>query len=407
MKYVNSLKYMNSFEISEDISGVSVKRIRELCATLGRINIGTSSIFLPRCASGHAAAVMLESVIKHAGYKVGRITSVGGYDSRSIVYLDGEIPEIETYNRAVAELKAAVLKNTEEKYFKQEVSFALALLICKMHGCDYLIFEGTSGEGYSFDSICAPYDLVVIPTVLDGDESAARIASEAIRRTAREVISGNQKKNVYEMISSACVTGGVRLNFTSKLGFEVESVSARRLGFSYGGRSGYVIKSPSYIQRDCAMLVIETALAIRRDGVKLPWASISTGLLMAAETGCFELISASPVVIVDSASTFAEAELLASLINEIFGNEKLDRVSICVPDSASDLVGAFDKIGIDTVIVSGAGDASREGATVCKDSLACAERVAEIMKAGGNVVCLGCVDFATEIKGFLLKKING
>ena len=69
MKYVNSMKYMNSFESAGDLSLVSQKRIRDLCSDLGRINVGTSGIFLPSGQASHATAVMLESVIKNAGYK--------------------------------------------------------------------------------------------------------------------------------------------------------------------------------------------------------------------------------------------------------------------------------------------------------------------------------------------------
>lgn len=411
MKYVNSLKYINSFEVCKGCSELSIKRIRELCASLGRINIGTNSIVLPQGASGHAAAVMLESVIKNAGYKVGRISSVGKYDSRSVVTVDGEIPEIEVYNRAVAELKAVVSQNTDESYFREELSFVMALLICRMQGCEYLIFEGTSGEDHSLDSVCAPYDLVVIPTALDGDDSTVRVACESIKRGAREVISGNQKKNVYDMISSACVTGGVRLNFTSKLGFEIESLSSIKLGFAYGGRGGYTIKSPSYIQRDSAMLVIETALAIRRDGVKLPWASISAGLSTAVGTGCFELISASPAVVVDSAQSPAEAELFVSLADELLGDGLRTGVTICLPQNGLSLLDAFDgkNIVIDSVLVVGCAsdDEIPESFIACRDHSDAAKKIVSLMKNGRCIACLGGVDFAIEMKNQIVKKING
>ncbi len=399
---------MNSFEVADKLSDISQKRIRELCADLGRINIGTSSIFIPSGAAGHATAVMLESVIKSAGYKVGRITSVGGYDSRAVVYLDGEIAEIEEYNRAVAELKAAVLKNPEEAYFGQEVCFTLALLLCKMHGCEYVIFEGTSDRDHSLDTICAPYDLVVIPTVLDYDEALTKIACDAIRRGAREVISGNQKKNIYDMISNACVTGGVRLNFTSKLGFEVESLSSIRLGFSYGGRDGYTIKSPSRLQRDCAMLVIESALAIRRNGIKLPWASIASGLASATGTGCFEVLSASPLVLVDSAETEAEVELFISTLEEIFGEGKPEELSLCIPADAMRLLSTLGERRLNSVILVGesAGEIP-DGAVVCRDATEASREIAALMRSGKDTACFGSVGFALEIRNETIKRMNG
>ena len=407
MKYVNSLKYMNSFEAAGAISDVSQKRIRELCLSLGRINIGTSSVFLPAGASGHATAVMLESVIKSAGYKVGRITGVGDYDSRAVVYLDGSIPEIEEYNRAVAELKATVIKNSDENYFKEEISFTLALLLCKMHGCEYIIFEGTSGEDYSLDAVCAPYDLVVIPTVLDGDKRSTRIACDAIKRGSREVISGNQKKGVYDMISNACVTGGIRLNFTSKIGFEVEHMSSIKLSFSYGGRSGYTVKSPSVLQRDCAMLVIESALAIRRDGIKLPWASISSGLSTASGCACFEVVSASPVVIIDSAGNISETAALVSTMDEVFGRGTPGSLSVCIPADAFALLSALEGREIRNVIAVGeAENTKRDNIFSCNSMGDAAKEIVSLMSGGGDAVCFGSVEFALELKQQILKQMG-
>ncbi len=407
MKYINSLKYMNSFEVSGNLSDISQKRLRELCTAIGRVNVGTNTVFLPSGAAGHATAIMLESVIKSAGYKVGRITSVGEFDSRAIVYLDGETAEIEEYNRAVAELKKAVVVSDGEIYFREEASFALALLLCKMYGCEYIIFEGTSGEGYSFDAICAPYDLVVIPTVFETDDFLTKISCDAIKRGAREVISGNQKKAIYDMISSACVTSGVRLNFTSKIGFEVETVSSIKLGFSYGGRDGYTVKSPSLLQRDCAMLVIESALAIRRDGVKLPWASISLGLATANGAGCFEVISASPTVVVDSAKTVSEVDFLMDTVDEVLGQRSTEKMCVCIPAESIEVLETIGERKLDLrVIVGEVSGTFGDDVSICKDISEGAGKIVSLMNEGNDVVCFGSVSFALEIKANIIKQMN-
>ena len=408
MKYVNSLKYMNSFEPLGDISLVSQKRIRELCADIGRINVGTSGIFLPSGQASHATAVMLEAVIKSAGYKVGRITSVGGFESRAVVYLDGEIAPIDEYNKSVAELKSAILKYTDEKYYKEEVSFVLALLLCKMRGCEFVIFEGLSGIGYSFDAVCAPYDLVLVPSIYESYTESSQIVCEAIRRGVREVVSGNQKRRIYDEISSACFTGGVRLTFTSKQSFRIESVSSRGLSFTYSDRSGYTLRSPSLVQRESAMLVIESALAIRRDGVKLPWASISAGLAAAQGTGCFETVSVSPIVIMDSSKNAEESAMLVLALDEVFGRNTATSFYICLPYQGKDALNSFDVKDIKGLIALGQIDAAEyesSGAVLIeKESINdCAKEVLSLMKQGKNVLCLGSVEFACEMKGALHK----
>ena len=408
MKYVNSLKYMNSFESASDLSLISHKRMRTLCADLGRINVGNSGIFLPSGQAAHATAVMLESVIRGAGYKVGRITSVGGFDSRAVVFLDGEIASIDEYNKSVAELKNAIQKYPDEKIYREEAAFVLALLLCKMRGCEFLIFEGVSGIGYSFDAICAPYDLAVVPSVHDTDFDTVSVCCEAIRRGVREVVSGNQKKKTYDDISTACFVGGVRLTFTSKQSFRVESVSSRGLTFTYSDRSGYSLKSPSLVQRECAMLVIETALAIRRDGVKVPWTSISAGLAQAQGTGCFETVSVSPIVVMDSAKNAEESAMLTLALDEVFGREKLSSFYVCMPAEAYGTLDSFDKKEIEGVITFGdiekiqkIGNAFlvRVGEGISE----CAKETLSLIKEGKNVICLGSVEFANDIKTTLAK----
>ena len=175
MKYVNSLKYMNSFERAESYSDLSIKRIRELCVSLGRINIGTSSIVIPRGASGHAAAVMLESVIKNAGYKVGRISSVGGYDSRAVVSLDGEIPEIEVYNRA----------NPPEDNIKAEV-------FAKKHGCAVI----SGGDTHSTGGFGAAG--IILPEIMGSEKRLV----EFLKKGDYKLIYDENNKNFGEKLPS-------------------------------------------------------------------------------------------------------------------------------------------------------------------------------------------------------------
>lgn len=405
MKYVNSLKFMNSFPSAKG-EGISTARTAELCSLLGKVNIGTNSIFIPGGAAGHATAVMLESVIRAAGYKVGRISVAEDFDSRSIVYLDGALAPIEDYNRGVAELKSATLKAESVAFKKEEAAFALALLLCKLHASDYVILEGMSSLEYDLASLCAPYDLVVIPAINGDQDGSSKTVCEAIKHGVREVVSGNQKKQIYDKISNACVGAGARLTVTSKQSFKVESITGIKLSFTYAEREGYSIKTPSVTQRECAMLVIESALAIRRSGIKLPWASISSGLASATGTGCFEMFSASPLALIDSAKTPDEADKLRATLDEVFGKDEPADISVCLPDTALGLVTLLGERQIKKYIILSTQDEkiSTEERMICTTTKECADEVFSMMKSGENVICLGSVGFALAIRTELYKK---
>lgn len=404
MKYVNSLKFMNSFP-SADAEGISNARALELCRILGRVNIGTNSIFVPGGAAGHATAVMLESVIKAAGYKVGRISLAEGFDSRSIVYLDGSLAPIEDYNRGVSELKSATLKAEGIKFKREEACFALALLLCKLHASDYVILEGMSNTEYDLSSLCAPYDLVVIPAINGDREDVCKTVCNAIRHGVREVVSGNQKKQIYDKISNACVSAGARLTVTSKQSFKVENVSGIKLTFTYADRDGYTLKTPSITQRECAMLVIDSALAIRRNGIKLPWAAISSGLSNTVGTGCFEMISASPLLIIDSAETIDELDRFKSTLDSIFSKDDPSEISLCFPENAENEASFLhDRTVKKCIILSSSGQSlSTEERLVCKSVKECARELFSMMKSGEDVICFGSVSFALAMIAELRK----
>ncbi len=410
MKYANSLKYMNAFKGSTEDAHVSLRRVSELCTELGRINVGVRALWLPSGSAGHATAVVLESVIKNAGYRVGRVTSTGRYDSRMSVYLDGEQASIDDYNKSVAELKNVIGKKTDEEYLKEETAFVLSLLLCKIYGCEYIIFEGTTNEYFSLDSVCAPYDLIIVPPVREDKETdkSIELVCDAIKRGVREVVSGNQKSAVYNRISSACVNCGARLNFTAKPTFSTGEVSSMKLTFSYAERDGYTLKSPSILLRESAMLVIESALAIRRDGVKLPWGSISAGIADAHSTGCFDMISISPAIVADTAESPDELEMLLGTVDQVLG--KTEDLAFCVSDSSRyelcEKLEAFSEKKVTDLIIFAEADAPepqipekyKENVTVCTTIIETAKAIHKISNKEPIILCCGSVGFIKELK---------
>ena len=388
MKYVNSLKYMNSFEPSGSLSDISLSGAAALCELLGRVNINTKSIFLPSGMAGYTTSVMLESVIKSEGYRVGRITLEFGFDCRKMVYIDGAQANIEDFNRAVAELKAKVNGVPDRKFSREEASFALSLLLCRMNDCKYIILEGMSCEDFELASLCAPYDIVIVPEIRDVNDKALSVVCRAISRGTRAIVSANQKLPVYNKLSSVSKTG---INLTAKQSLTVKNISSIRLDFSYGNRDGYTIKTPSLIGRECAMLVIDAAQAMRRDGVKVQWANIEAGLASAMNLGACDTFSVSPVMLFDSASDEYGVSLLKSTLDEVFGNSSLENLSICAPVAALPILSSFE--GVASLILVGEQDSNESNAMAqealcCKDLKAAAKQLKANIKNGKNTVKL-------------------
>ncbi len=327
MKYVNSLKYIDGFRLASAGDGVSLKRIAELCLSLGQINRGVRFIHVPEGVAGHGCALLLEGIIKAAGYRIGRICSTRGLDSRASVFVGGEIPSIEDYNKCVAEIKSKVNKNYESEYCREEIIFVLSLLLCRLSGCEFIILEGTE----RFDRVCAPFELAIIPTVYDTERATEKIhrLCDAVRCGTREVVSGNQRSDIYNYISTVCAPSGQRLFIPAKAQFELVEQSSRKIVFNYNGRDGFCLKTPSLIMRDCAMTSIEAIMAIRREGIRIPVSAMLSGIESAGSCGSFEIISYTPTVITDNSAESDEVCLMYKTFCEIFGEDK--KFSVCIP----------------------------------------------------------------------------
>ena len=413
MKYSNSLKYMNSFSPAKTPADISQKRIADLCRRLGRVNVGTRYICVPDGSAGHACAVMLESIIKSSEHSVGRIMSCCDFDSRGSILINGEITPIEVYNKSVTELKSVAKNDPDDQYTREEMVLSLGLLMCKLEACEYVILEGLSKDGMALDAICAPYDLIVIPTIYEGSGATEKIKTmcDVIRRGAREVVSGNQRSDVYNKISQACAISGVRLYIPAKAQFEPTDISPRKLSFNYGGKEGYTLRSPSYALRDCAMTVVEASLALRRGGVKMPWNGIFNGISSAADTRCFEMISASPIIVTDSASVREELLPMLKTADEVWG--ECESFSIVVsPDSKkrlSSLLSAFSGRKLNNIVLVGyevQEELPTDSVTACKTPKEAAKVLSELGKSEKLIFCFGSVEFAAEIKSEFIKIMN-
>ncbi len=399
MKYVNSLKYMNSFAPSESHSDISASRTAQLCELLGRVNINTKSIFIPSGSTGYMTSVMLESVIKSEGYRVGRITSEFGFDCRKMVYIDGAPASIEDFNRAVAELKSKVISVPDQCFLREEAAFALSLLLCRMNDCRYIILEGMSSDSFDLSSLCAPYDIVIVPEIKDENDRELAVVCRAISQGSRAIVSANQKVTVYNKLATVAKTG---ITVTAKKSFESWHISGLRQDFAYGTREGYTIKSPSIIGRESAMLVIDAALSIRRDGIKVQWSNIEAGLAVASNMGSFDVFSVSPLMVFDSACDADGVWAIKTTAEAVLGGGALEHVSLCAPISAIAAISRFE--GIDKLII--VGDVkyddiswiSANSVVCCKTLKSAAKELNLNIKSGKNTVALGSVAFALELK---------
>ena len=230
MKYANSLKYAQGFEMAGGEMEFSPARVARLCAELGKISFGIKLIHFAGNSSGHGLALLTESILKSAGYRVGRISAAYGFDPRRSVYINGKIPSIEDFNKAVAAMRKAAGRCDAGKYAREEVVIALSLLMCRFEACEFLLLECSSS--YPVDNpflSLAPYDIAVIGSIYDRERSVERADElcKVMRLGVREVVSGSQRTDAYARIENACFRSGLRLTIPVRAQLECKNSSVR------------------------------------------------------------------------------------------------------------------------------------------------------------------------------------
>ncbi len=418
MKYTNCQKYMATLPRAASMSALSASRLRLLCDKLGRVQLRQPkeyAISLPADASGHACAMLLEGAVIAAEHKTCRLSAAFGFDDRESILIQGKPASIDSYCKAVTELKR-VAGQLEEPFFYEEAVFALGLLICKQEACEVVIFEGMSDNDFSLDAVCARYDLVLLPTVHAEIDEQARIKPycDAIRRGTWEAVSGNQRSSVYNSIVAACAAVAIRVYLPKKANLSITELSLRHMAFDYDGKTGFSLRSPSERLADCALAVIEAAFALRRRGLSMPLDAIKSALAKVGETGCFELLSRTPDVILDAANTGDEVLSFLGTLDTVCRAGQLD-LCICVgkDTSLSGLSKAFEGRTVRSLTVFSQNEetVSLKGiacsdVTFCKTASEAAKAALGAVIEGGTLLCFGGLLPLYELKREIIDQMN-
>ncbi len=331
MTYVNALKKIFSFP--RTAGAPTLERMRLLCRYLGEPQKKLKFVHIAGTNGKGSCAAMLDSVLRDAGYRVGRYISPYILDFRERMTYDGEMishEELCEYTKAVlmavSRLESDVekAKNGEETPFpiprtmldgsssampvQFEVVTAIGFLFFLGKRCDVVLLEcGLGGRFDATNVIDAPLAAVIMGIGLDHTEllgdTVEKIAAEKcgiIKKGTREIISYPQPSNVMSVISDACVKANARISVPLKTELKFIHASLGGLDFSYKGKN-YFSKLSAYYQLFNAATVIEVCEALLRVGMDISEEKIKGGLAKTFFPGRFEVLGASPAFIVDGA----------------------------------------------------------------------------------------------------------
>ncbi|MBE6915193.1 MAG: bifunctional folylpolyglutamate synthase/dihydrofolate synthase [Ruminococcaceae bacterium] len=334
MTYVEARKKIES--TPQFSSTATLKRITELLKLLRNPETPLKIIHVAGTNGKGSMATMTAKVLEEHGYKTGLFLSPYVVTFRERISINGEwISEEDFASFSKRVFSAAEQLSDPPNFF--ELMTALALLYFAEKTCDFVVLEvGMGGRLDATNAISAPLVSVITPISLDHTkylgETRAEIAKEKcgiIKPGCIAVSSLSQTPEALSVIQEDCKEKGVSLLLPSA----PRAVFCSLFGteFTYSGKN-YALRLLGKHQADNACTVLAVCDALKKQGVSLCDDLIRAGLSKATLPARLELLSDSPICLLDGGHNPDGIEKLLSFVAENRTKGKLICVFGCLKD---------------------------------------------------------------------------
>ncbi|MFA4844453.1 MAG: folylpolyglutamate synthase/dihydrofolate synthase family protein [Candidatus Margulisiibacteriota bacterium] len=290
----------NKYLLSLDKFGINLglERIERLLKELGNPQLRFQSLHVAGTNGKGSTCVMIASILKESGYKVGLYTSPHLFDFRERIKINGRDISRSDFKRGLAKVEA-LSRSWPEQPTVFEVLTAVAFWYFAEKKIDYAVVEVGLGGRLDATNVLTP--LVSVITNIDLEHKAvlgntlAKIAIEkgGIIKPRVPVITGEQKPAALKVLQYQA----------EKNGSVLIQVNSQGAGLSSG-----LIGEHQKINAACALA------AVRLAGIKADKEAILRGLARTNWPARFQVVARRPLTIVDGAHNPAGmATLVATL----------------------------------------------------------------------------------------------
>lgn len=331
MKYNEVMEYLESLQVYGIVPGLD--SIKELCRRLGNPQDELKFIHIAGTNGKGSVLAYVSTVLKCAGYKVGRYISPTIFDYRERIQVNGRPITKVALCQGIEKVKQVCDEMKEEGFQHPtpfEVETALAFLHFREQGCDIVVLETGMG-GLSDATNLITTTRVAVLTSISMDHmkflgnSSEKIAAEkaGIIKESCAVVSMKQDKDVMEIICRKAEEKKCRLRVADATLATQVKYGVERQRFSYSGLKNLEITLAGKYQIENAVLAIEVIEAIREQGFAVTENALRKGLAETRWPGRFSVVGKKPMFIVDGAHNEDAAKKLAESIEFYFTNKRI------------------------------------------------------------------------------------
>lgn len=310
-----------------------LERINILLKKLGSPHEKIKCIHIAGTNGKGSTCTSLASILTKAGYKTGLYTSPYVIDFRERIQLNGEMISPEKLIEVTTQVKNAVEQLSKEgvTITEFEAVTAAAFTYYFNEKCDIAVLE--TGLGGRFDAtnvIASPICSIITSVSLDhvkilGD-TLEKIAFEKcgiIKNNCPVITGGEQKQAVLDVIKNQAELKNSPLYIKrSDEMFTVvnESIFGTRVKSEFGE---FNIPWTGTHQLDNAALVLGAVEVLQNNGFSVPFSAVFDGYESAFIPARTEIISRSPLVILDGSHNDGSTQALANVLKTHLNNRKI------------------------------------------------------------------------------------
>lgn len=279
---------------------------------------------------GKGSTISFLSFILRENYSVGLFTSPSLVNTNERISINGELISPEEFLHYANELKDIYKKMKSDEIPTTFETFTLmAFLYFKEKNTEISLFEvGMGGRLDATNIVKKPLVSVITPVSFDHQKflgnTLSKIAGEkaGIIKDGVPVVVGKQQEEAERKILSVAKEKRAKAVVFGK-DFLIKNFKENADGITFDFHSYYSKKSFHNLktqllgkhQAENAATAIQTALLLRECGFSVPDSSIREGIKKTFWPGRFEIVSRSPLVILDGAHNGASARALNSALS--------------------------------------------------------------------------------------------
>ena len=324
MTYPETLAYIHSLKQFGVTPGLH--RIGRLMELLGNPQQGLKCVHVAGTNGKGSTSTMLSMVLRQAGYRTGLFLSPFILDFRERMQINGEMIPPEELCAIMEEVRAAREQVEGEAPNEFETITAAGLLWFSRQNCDIVVLEVGLGGRYDATNIIPP-PLAAVITAIDLDhthllgDTVEQIAAEKcgiIKPRTPVVCYPDQSPEALGVIMEHCAKNGAVLHLPNYGGVRIEEAGLEGSRITVEGRPLQIPLVGRHQVANC-LTVLGAVEVLGQKGFALPWAAVEAGIANTRFPARLEVLSRSPLVILDGAHNPAGARVLADALGLLEG----------------------------------------------------------------------------------------